>query len=141
MKKMHSLVDECSKYLIENLESHVVNGKEVIVKDVFGCLTMDVIAKCAFGIGTNAHKDKNNPFVVYGRQFFEANFLLVLISSLIPKSLSKMIGVTGGVGLPGQERANPGHFTYTLFYPPLYLLFLSFKRIFVQFHKVKTFKN
>ena len=91
MKKMHSLVDECSKYLIENLESHVVNGKEVIVKDVFGCLTMDVIAKCAFGIDTNAHKDKNNPFVVNGKKIFEINILLVVILNLAPDFLLKII--------------------------------------------------
>ena len=93
MKKMYPLIDECSKYLIENLESHAVNGKEVIVKDLFGCLTMDVIAKCAFGTDTNAHKDQNNPFVVNGKRIFERNILITLIVNLAPKFLLKAIGL------------------------------------------------
>ena len=95
MKKMYPLIDGCLKYLFENLDSHIANGKEVIVKDLFGCLTMDVIAKCAFGTDTNAHKDKNNPFVVNGKRFFEIEILPILIKSLIPNFLLRIIGLEG----------------------------------------------
>ena len=93
MKKMYPLIDECSKYLIDNLEEHVVNRKEVIVKDLFGCITTDVIAKCAFGTDINAHKDKDNPFVVNIKGIFEVNIILVLILNLIPNFILKMIGL------------------------------------------------
>ena len=92
MKKMYPLIDECSKYLIDNLEEHVVNGKDVIAKDLFGCLTIDIIAKCAFGTDTNAHKDKDNPFVVNGKQIFETSILIVLILNLTPNFILRMIG-------------------------------------------------
>ena len=92
MKKMYPLIDECSKYLIDHLEEHVVNGKDVIAKDLFGCLTTDVIAKCAFGTDTNANKDKDNPFVVNGKKIFETNILTVLILNLTPNFILRMIG-------------------------------------------------
>ena len=95
MKKMYPLIDDCLKHLIDNLESHVQSGKELVVKDVFGCLTMDVIAKCAFGTDTNANKDKNNPFIVHGRGVFQVNLFRVLIVNLIPSPILKILKIRG----------------------------------------------
>ena len=84
MEKMYPLINECTKFLLNNLESHVNNGKEVIVKDVFGCLTMDVIAKCAFGTDINANEDKDNPFVVQAKRIFDVNIFHILLLNLFP---------------------------------------------------------
>ena len=88
-------IDDCSKHLIDNLESHVVSGKEAVVKDVFGCLTMDVIAKCTFGTDTNANQDKNNPFVINGRKVFQVNVLRALIQNFVPKFVLRLIKFKG----------------------------------------------
>ena len=93
MKKMYPLIDDCSKFLIDDLESHVINKKELMVKDVFGCLTMDVIAKCAFGTDTNANQDKYNPFVVNGAQLFDTKVYKVLMISFLPKFVLNLIGI------------------------------------------------
>ena len=85
MKKMYPLINECTKFLLNNLESHVNNRKEVAVKDVFGCLTMDVIAKCAFGTDINANEDKDNPFVVQAKRIFDVNIFSIFLVNLIPK--------------------------------------------------------
>ena len=95
MKKMYPLIDDCLKHLLDNLESHAVSGKEAVVKDVFGCLTMDVIAKCAFGTDTNANQDKNNPFVVNGRKVFQVNVLRALIENFVPKFILRLIKFKG----------------------------------------------
>ena len=104
MKKMYPLIDDCLKFLMDNLESHAVSGKEAVVKDVFGCLTMDVIAKCAFGTDTNANKDKNNPFVINGKKVFEINLLKALFVNLVPNFILKMLGIKLSLG--GNEEAN-----------------------------------
>lgn len=92
MKRMYPLIDHCHKYCIDNLESHVINKKYVNLKDVFGCFTMDVIAKCAFGTETNANEDKNNPFVVNGRKVFSFPLRMVILMIILPAFLLKLIG-------------------------------------------------
>ena len=93
MKKMFPLMNDCSKHLIDNLESHVQSGKEVIVKDVFGCLTMDIIAKCAFGTDTNANQDKNNPFIINGKGVFQVDLVRALMFALIPSPILKILKI------------------------------------------------
>ena len=93
MKKMYSMIDDCAKYAIDNLESHVVDKKEVKVKDVFGCLTMDVIAKCAFGTDTNANQDKYNPFVVNGLELFNIKIYKTILINLCPRFILKQLKI------------------------------------------------
>ena len=106
MKKMYSLIDDCSKLLIDNLESHINSGKEVVVKDVFGCLTMDVIAKCAFGTDTNANQDKNNPFVVHGKGVFKFNSTKAFIINVVPTFILRWLKV----GSPGGNKESSNFF-------------------------------
>ena len=91
MKKMYSLIDDCAKYAIDNLESHVVSHSPVVIKDVFSCLTMDVIAKCAFGTDTNAKEDPYNPFVINGLELFNIKVYNVLLIKLCPKFILKLL--------------------------------------------------
>lgn len=93
MKKMYSLIDDCAKYAIDNLESHVVSKKEAKIKDVFSCLTMDVIAKCAFGTDTNANQDKYNPFVVNGIELFNVKIYRVILITLCPRFILKLLNI------------------------------------------------
>ena len=93
IKKMYSLIDDCLKHCFDNLESHVVHGKDVIVKHVYGCLTMDVIAKSAFGTDTNANQDKYNPFVVNGAELFNTKVYKVLMINFLPKFILNFLGI------------------------------------------------
>ena len=93
IKKMYSLIDDCAKYAIDNLESHVISKKEVKIKDVFSCLTMDVIAKCAFGTDTNANQDKYNPFVINGIELFNVKIHRVILITLCPRFILKLLNI------------------------------------------------
>ena len=84
MKKMFPLIYDCTKHCLNNFESHVINKKEVNLKEVFGCLTMDVIAKCAFATDINANEDKNNAFVVNATSIFKVRFSTILKLFVIP---------------------------------------------------------
>ena len=84
MKQMFPLIKDCIKHCLNNFESHVINRKEVNLKDVYGCLTMDVIAKCAFATNINANEDKNNPFVVNAANIFKTDWRLILKLFVIP---------------------------------------------------------
>ena len=103
MKKMYSLIDDCAKYAIDNLESHVVSQKPVMIKDVFSCLTMDVIAKCAFGTDTNAKEDPYNPFVINGLELFNIKVYKVLLITLCPKFILKLLRVQSVVSEKNNE--------------------------------------
>ena len=93
MKKMYSMIDDCAKYAIDHLESHVIEKKEVKIKDVFSCLTMDVIAKCAFGTDINAHQDKYDPFVVNGLELFNVKNYKIILISLCPRFILKQLNI------------------------------------------------
>ena len=88
---MYSLIDDCAKYAIDNLESHVVSHSSVMIKDVFSCLTMDEITKCAFGTDTNAKEDPYNPFVINGLELFNIKVYNVLLIKLCPKFILKLL--------------------------------------------------
>ncbi|GBN60421.1 Lithocholate 6-beta-hydroxylase, partial [Araneus ventricosus] len=70
MRQMSSIIDECSKSVVEVCEEYCEKGKPVDFKSTFGAFTMDVIAKSAFGTQINSHKDPQNEFVRKVRESF-----------------------------------------------------------------------
>ena len=109
MKKMYSLIDQCTKLCIDNFESHIALGQVVNVKDIYGCLTMDVIAKCAFGTDINAKEDSKNPFVRNAHELFELDFTTIVLINVLPAFLLKLIGIKAIV----RERNNQFFFKVT----------------------------
>ena len=93
VKKMSSLIDECTKNCLENLEFHVNNKKNMNLKEVFGSFTMDCIAKCAFGTDINANKNADNPFVVNAKQLFTIKILKILLTNLLPIFLLRLFRI------------------------------------------------
>ncbi|CAG2109669.1 unnamed protein product [Medioppia subpectinata] len=67
MRKMYPKVKNSVEGFMNTLNEYVKEKHEINAKDMYGCLTMDVIANCAFATKTNAFKDPNNAFVVNGR--------------------------------------------------------------------------
>ncbi|CAG2116958.1 unnamed protein product [Medioppia subpectinata] len=68
MRRMYPLVRQSVEEFMNALSEYLKDKHEINVKDMYGCLTMDVIANCAFA---DAFKVPNNAFVVNGRNVFK----------------------------------------------------------------------
>ncbi|GBO28583.1 Cytochrome P450 3A6, partial [Araneus ventricosus] len=92
MRQMSSIIDECSKSVVEVCEEYCEKGKPVDFKSTFGAFTMDVIAKSAFGTQINSHKDPQNEFVRKVRESF-LNFTIprMMLSILLPSWVLKCL--------------------------------------------------
>ncbi|GBO28584.1 Cytochrome P450 3A6, partial [Araneus ventricosus] len=90
--QMSSIIDECSKSVVEVCEEYCEKGKPVDFKSTFGAFTMDVIAKSAFGTQINSHKDPQNEFVRKVRESF-LNFTIprMMLSILLPSWVLKCL--------------------------------------------------
>ena len=91
MKAMHHLMKSAISNLQQYMDSKMENGSaEFNNKELFGDLTLGVIAICAFATDTNAHqKHGDNIFVKQTKEFFNFNYFKVLISTIIPQFVKK----------------------------------------------------
>lgn len=86
MKVMLSLMDECALTLTNIFDQKAQSGENVDIKSVYGCYTMDVVAKCAFATETNAQTDgKNSVFVNHALAMFSPPKWRILAMFLLPK--------------------------------------------------------
>ena len=90
MKAMLHLMNECLEPMMNRVRKN--NGKDMDMKDLFGCFTMDVIAKCAFAVETNTHDDENHPFVVNAKKVFEFSPLRMFMVLFTPKFIRTKLG-------------------------------------------------
>ncbi|CAG2111259.1 unnamed protein product, partial [Medioppia subpectinata] len=89
----------CYRYRKSKIYFKTVHSKEVFIQEKFtqeklhsvdsnelyGCLTMDVIANCAFATKTNAFKNPNNAFVVNERNVLKLSVLKLISMLLLPQ--------------------------------------------------------
>ena len=92
MKAMLHLMNECLEPMMSRIRKN--NGQDMDMKDLFGCFTMDVIAKCAFAVETNTHDDDNHPFVVNAKKVFEFSPLRTFIVLFTPKFIRTKLGLS-----------------------------------------------
>ncbi|GFU95344.1 cytochrome P450 3A18 [Trichonephila clavipes] len=85
MRQMASIMNDCSKSLLEVCEKHANERKPVDFKGAFGAFTMDVIASSAFGTKIDSHNDPQNEFVQKVREKF-LNFTIprLIVAMLVP---------------------------------------------------------
>lgn len=74
MKKMFSLIDQCSRQFEKVLDEQTEISKVLDVRNWFGRFTMDCIGSCAFGVNTEAMVEPNNPFRNIGDAFFQVTY-------------------------------------------------------------------
>ncbi|GBM46384.1 Cytochrome P450 3A11 [Araneus ventricosus] len=82
MRQMGSIINECTKSLLEVCEKHYKEGKPVDCKGLFGAYTMDVIANSAFGTQIDSHNDPQNPFVQHVKKMVDGFSLITMIIAL-----------------------------------------------------------
>ncbi|XP_035218550.1 cytochrome P450 3A8-like [Stegodyphus dumicola] len=72
IKRMMSILKDCSKTLVENFRKFAEKGEPVEAKTLYGAFTMDVIASSAFSTKIDSHNDPNNKFVQTARSVFRS---------------------------------------------------------------------
>ena len=92
MKVMLHLMNECLEPMIKRIRKN--SGKDMDMKSLFGCFTMDVIAKCAFAVETNTHDNENHPFVVNAKKFFEFPPFRILMILFTPEFIRTRLGLS-----------------------------------------------
>ncbi|RZC39629.1 cytochrome P450 9e2 [Asbolus verrucosus] len=75
MRAMYILMDECARQLVDYFKGQSKNLIEVELKDVFARYTNDVIASTAFGIKCDSLKQRNNEFLLAGRELIDVSGL------------------------------------------------------------------
>ena len=92
MKAMLHLMNECLEPMMNRIRRN--NGQDMDMKNLFGCFTMDVIAKCAFAVETNTHDDENHPFVVNAKKFFQFPVSRMFMFIFTPKFIRTRLGLS-----------------------------------------------
>ena len=129
IKGMLALIGSAVDNMVEHLEEVVTEDNPVVdVKNVFQCMALDVIAKCAFGIDSNSFKNPNNEVFVQGKKLIEefsvSNALASVMMNLfqvhekignlidmVPASMDVLWKITKSVQLQRQSAgAGPGDF-------------------------------
>ncbi|XP_061191534.1 cytochrome P450 3A4-like [Saccostrea echinata] len=70
LKQMFGIMNECTDHFLENMEKKTKTSKMLDIYDLYQCLTLDVIGRCAFGLRTNAQVDEEDPFLTNVRSLF-----------------------------------------------------------------------
>ncbi|KAG8170771.1 hypothetical protein JTE90_004475, partial [Oedothorax gibbosus] len=70
IKKMLSILKDCSKTLVQNMKTDAEAGKIFDAKRLYGAFTMDVIASSAFSTKIDSHNDPDNQFVKHAKDVF-----------------------------------------------------------------------
>ncbi|XP_054157200.1 cytochrome P450 3A8-like [Oppia nitens] len=95
MRAMHPIIIDCVHCLDEYLEPKAVNKETIEMKKTMGCLTMDVIAGCAFGTKIDVYNDrKPSEFVMNAQKVFTIGwrFLVFIILMSLGENVKKLIG-------------------------------------------------
>ncbi|XP_038069744.1 cytochrome P450 3A24-like [Patiria miniata] len=86
MKKMSSMINECCDTLVASIGKAREGDKFIDFRVVFGGFTMDVIAKCGFGLEVDSQGNKDDPFVKNAMRLLNFNRFnpLFLILTVVP---------------------------------------------------------
>lgn len=86
MKSMIPLMHECVDSFVSAINRLIDDGKNqnVDIKALFSTFTMNVVAKCAFGVDVDAHRQEDNPFVRHARNFLNVSKVKLILFLVLP---------------------------------------------------------
>ncbi|CAL1289564.1 unnamed protein product [Larinioides sclopetarius] len=94
IRKMVSIIKECSETLTDNFRKATKRGKSCDTKEFYGAFSLDVIASSAFSTKLDSHKDPKNRFVQSAKIAFSSDFSFrFAIYQLFPR-LAKLFGIS-----------------------------------------------
>jgi len=83
---MKPLINKSLEALIEKFELKAKSGEIIDLRHYYDALTMDVIARCAFGINIDTIRNPDNPIYAMTKKMFETDFTISrLLIFLFPK--------------------------------------------------------
>ncbi|KAG8170753.1 hypothetical protein JTE90_029357, partial [Oedothorax gibbosus] len=91
IKKMLSILKDCSKTLVQNMKTDAEAGKIFDAKRLYGAFTMDVIASSAFSTKIDSHNDPDNQFVKHAKDVFSQPITWRTIFFLFAPSLARLL--------------------------------------------------
>ncbi|XP_054154789.1 cytochrome P450 3A11-like [Oppia nitens] len=95
MRSMHPIVVDCVHRLDRYLEPKALNRETIEMKKTMGCLTMDVIAACAFGTQIDTYDDqKPSEFVLMAQKVFSVSLRSIVYLIMLSMG-SKLLKITG----------------------------------------------
>lgn len=84
MRMIYVLMDNCGRDFVDYFHNQQSDTIDVDLKEIFMYYTNDVIASTAFGIECNSLKDKNNDFLIHGRELSDFTGLKRLLFIVHP---------------------------------------------------------
>ena len=94
MRRMFHLMSTCVDSVESVLEKKSKTGDDIDAKHLFGCYSLDVIAKCCFALDTSAHDDPDNSFVKHAETFFGFSAIRIIKFLLVPKMFKNYFTMT-----------------------------------------------
>lgn len=71
LRQMFPTINKCVDHLVSNTNEKCEIGEPFDAYNLYQCLTLDVIGRCAFGLQTNSQTDSNDPFLMNIRILFD----------------------------------------------------------------------
>lgn len=71
MRLMSSMINDCCDTLVTCIGEAQEGGKSADFRKLFGCFTMDAIAKCGFGLDVDSQRNQDDPFVQNAKKAFD----------------------------------------------------------------------
>lgn len=93
IRRMVSIIKECSQTLMKNFQNITKTGKSFNVREIYGAFTMDVIASSAFSTKLDSHNDPQNKFVQTAKKGFSFNFSIRLALYQVIPGLMRAFGI------------------------------------------------
>ncbi|XP_059108185.1 cytochrome P450 3A9-like isoform X3 [Peromyscus eremicus] len=83
LKEMFPIINQYTDLLVRNMRHGAENGDPIIMKDIFGSYSMDVITGTSFGVNIDSLNNPQNPFVQKVKKLLKLNFFDPLFLSVI----------------------------------------------------------
>ncbi|XP_067661939.1 cytochrome P450 3A21-like [Haliotis asinina] len=83
LKQMMVLIERCTHLLVRNVDKLAEKKKNIELKHLMGCYTMDVIANTGFSIDLDSQSNSDNVFVTYCRKAMKLTFPFIFLVTLL----------------------------------------------------------
>ncbi|KAM8934732.1 cytochrome P450 3A29-like [Pelodytes ibericus] len=95
LKKMFPLIKHYGDVLVQNIQKKNDRKEPLIMKDIFGAYSMDIVLSTSFSVKVDSMNNPNDPFVTNGKNifnfsFFNPLFLLTILCPFLVPLLEKM---------------------------------------------------
>ncbi|NWX16378.1 CP3AO protein, partial [Aegotheles bennettii] len=83
LKEMFTIINHYGEKLVKNIEKKVANDEFVVMKDIFGAYSMDVVTSTSFSVNIDSMGNPTDPFVTNMKKFLKFSFLSPLLIFLV----------------------------------------------------------